>query len=410
MSDDRDQSGKDEASTKEETDAASSLGKLTSGAGDVLSGASGLLDPGVETEEAREALETASKVADTASKAAQAASDLGKAASAIDGGNVGKAAAGLGDALGGAGDGAGGLTGAIGGMVPDTEARQALQDASRIADSAAQIARGAGQLVDGASELLDELIGGGRHPVEFELEIAGEDTQLTVRHVSMQEGLGELYDGWVEATFSSDAALDEEQLLSKDVTLTIMRGDERRYFRGIIRQATIRRAQEHQVIQIDVAPALWLADETLDSRIYQDITVPDLVEKVVKELLGGRNRKVKRELVESYKPHEYLVQHRESHYQFLSRLMREEGIFFYFDHDEDDSEHEVLVLADSNNNRPLVRPSHDGIVEYEEEENRREGREVAFSVHREQRVGASDAVVRGFDWTNPALKVEHELK
>jgi type VI secretion system secreted protein VgrG len=161
-------------------------------------------------------------------------------------------------------------------------------------------------------------------------------------------------------------------------------------------------------LNVDVAPALWLATQSLDSRVYQDLTVPELVEKVSNELLGGRSRTVKRDLTQTYEKHEYLVQHRESHFDFISRLMREEGIFFYFDHDEDESEHEVLILADSNTNRPLVRPNHDGVVEYEEQENQREGREVAFHVHREQHIGPTDAVVRGYDWTNPGLNVHHE--
>lgn len=397
---------------KDEPNPAGSVGDMAGGLADAVGGVSDLLGDGADTKEAREGLEVAEGVIDGVKDAAKTADAAGKALGAISKGDVGGAAGGIGNALGSAGSGVGELTGAVGGMAPE-EAKQGLKDASRVANTVGTIARGAGQLVDGASDLLDglgDLIGGGRQSVDFELEIAGADAQFTVRDVNMHEGLGALYEGWIEATFDANTALDEQELLSKDVTLGIERGEERRHFRGIIRRASVRRAQEHQVLQLDVAPALWLADETLDSRVYQDVSVPDLVEQVITELLGDRQRKVKRELTETYEPHEYLVQHRESHFQFLDRLMREEGIFFYFDHDEDDSEHEVLVMGDSNSNRPLVRAAHDGVIEFEEEENRREGREVAFAVHSEQRVGASDAVVRGFDWTNPNLNVENEQK
>ena len=384
-----------------------SITDIAGGAGEVLGGVADLLGDGEE--DAREGLEAAEEGLGAVKDGVKTAEQLGKVAKAFEGGKVGDAAGGIGNALGAGGAGLGTLAGAIGGALPDGEVRRGFQEASRVANTVGQIARGVGQIVEGASDLLGGLFGQ-RHPVHFELSIAGEDAHFTVRHVSLQEGLGELYDGFVEATFPSDASLDEHELLSKDIHLVIERGQEQRHFRGVIRHASIRRAQEHQVLNVDIAPALWLAQQTLDSRVYQDLTVPELVEKVNNELLGGRNRTVKQDLTQTYEKHEYLVQHRESHFDFLSRMMREEGIFFYFDHDEDESDHEVLILADSNSNRPLVRPDHDGAVEYEEEENRREGREVAFHVHREEHVGPTDAVVRGYDWTNPGLNVQHERK
>ena len=384
-----------------------SITDIAGGAGEVLGGVADLLGDGEE--DAREGLEAAEEGLGAVKDGVKTAEQLGKVAKAFEGGKVGDAAGGIGNALGAGGAGLGTLAGAIGGALPDGEVRRGFQEASRVANTVGQIARGVGQIVEGASDLLGGLFGQ-RHPVHFELSIAGEDAHFTVRHVNLQEGLGELYDGFVEATFPSDASLDEHELLSKDIHLVIERGQEQRHFRGVIRHASIRRAQEHQVLNVDIAPALWLAQQTLDSRVYQDLTVPELVEKVNNELLGGRNRTVKQDLTQTYEKHEYLVQHRESHFDFLSRMMREEGIFFYFDHDEDESDHEVLILADSNSNRPLVRPDHDGAVEYEEEENRREGREVAFHVHREEHVGPTDAVVRGYDWTNPGLNVQHERK
>lgn len=387
---------------------AGAVGDVAGGVGEVLGGAADLLGEGEETREAREGLETASDIAGGVKDGAKTAEGLIKAGGAIGRGDVGGAAGALGGALGSAGAGVGAITGAIGNVVPH-ELKQGFQDASRVASAVGQIARGVGQIVEGGAELL-EALSSQRQPVHFELEIADEDAHFRVQSVHLNEALDELYEGRIDAVFDLDHHIEERDLLSRDVSLTIERGDERRHFRGIVRHASVRRVQDHHVLHLDVVPALWLASETLDSRIYQDLTVPDLVEQVVQELFGARHRRVKRELTEEYESHEYLVQHRESHFGFLSRLMREEGIFFYFDHDEDDSEHEVLVLADSNSNRPLVRPAHDGVVEYDEADSRREGREVAFHVHREHRVGATDAVVKGFDWTRPDLNVQHERK
>ncbi len=260
-----------------------------------------------------------------------------------------------------------------------------------------------------AGHAMDDLLGS-RQVVHFEMEIEGGPASLTVAHVELYESLGELYDGRISATFGSHEHVDEHDLLAKNVTLRIERGVERRSFRGIVRTATVRGVREHQELDLTVVPALWLASEIVDSRIYQDISVPDLVEQLVEELLGKRERKMKKELTRTYDKHEYLVQHRESHYDFLARLMREEGIFYYFDHDDDESQNEVLVLADSNRNLRRARESHGGFVDYEEQEDRQEGREVAFEVHRRESVGASDVAIRGKDWTNPPVQVQHERK
>lgn len=254
----------------------------------------------------------------------------------------------------------------------------------------------------------DTSVPGVRDDVSADLEIEDQDTRFHVVSVDLHERLGTHGDGFVTAIYPATTHIDRRELLSKNACVTLHRGDRVRRYRGIIKQASLGRVEEGQALRIEITPALWLLTETLDSRIYQDKTVPDLVEEIVDELLSGRRRTVRRELTETYEAHEYLVQHRESHYAFLSRLCQEEGIFIYFDHDDDDSDHEVLVLADSNDNRPEVLDGEGDTIPFDASEAARRGREIAFYVGSEHRVGATDAVVRGYDWSSPALEVQHE--
>ncbi|MGE3630420.1 MAG: type VI secretion system Vgr family protein [Sandaracinaceae bacterium] len=375
-------------------------------AGGVSEGLEAIADAVGEDEDVKEGLETAAAVAKAVQQGAGAARGIQGAASGIQSGDAGRAASGIGGAVGAAGSGVGTLLGGIGGALPEGEARQALNTASNVARTVGTVARGAGELLERGAELIESMGGGEQHDVRYHLEVQGSELYWAVHHVSLHERLGELSSCLVEASLPNDQAPEEPELLGKDGGLIIERGEERRSFRGVIRHAQMTRGENRTSIRLDLAPALWLAAETLDSRIYQGLDVPTLVEQVVDELVGSRQRTVRRELAESYPVHEYLVQHRESHWTFLKRICEEEGIFLYFDHDEEDRE--VLVLGDSNDNRPPVRADHDGVIDYESGGNQSAGREVATRATRDHRVGATDVVARSFDWTNPSLSVHHE--
>jgi type VI secretion system secreted protein VgrG len=91
-----------------------------------------------------------------------------------------------------------------------------------------------------------------------------------------------------------------------------------------------------------LVPWLWVLTRSSDCRIFQNETVPDIITKVFKDhgFSDFSNR-----LIGSFSPREYCVQYRETDFNFVSRLMEEEGIFYFFEHTEDKH---ILVLA----NRP----------------------------------------------------------
>ena len=364
-----------------------------------------MLGEGEDTKDLRAAIDTAGGIAEGVKAGAEVADTLGKLGGAISGGYIDKSASGIGDALGGAGAGVGAITGALGEVVPE-EMREGFREASKVANSVGQIARGVGQLVEGVSDLLEDLLGQ-RKEVEAHLSVAGEDVEWHVRSAHFSDAIGALTSCSVDARAPKDAALDEEELLSKAAHLSLERGDEHRSIRGIIRQAHVSRRAEHTAVHLEIVPAAWTLTQIVDSRVYQDVSVPDLVERIMREALDGQ-RSVRKDLTETYKPHEYLVQYRESSWAFIQRLCDDEGVFLYFDHDE--GEEETLVLADTNDNRPVLREAAEGKIPYEQSQERIAGREVAYGVHRHRRMGPTDAAVKGYDWTHPALNVEKERK
>src|SRR5262249_43327426 len=91
-----------------------------------------------------------------------------------------------------------------------------------------------------------------------------------------------------------------------------------------------------------LVPWLWSLTRTSNCRIFQNMTVPDIIMKVFKD--RGFNDFDNR-LYGNFAPREYCVQYRETDFNFVSRLMEEEGIFYFFKHEIDKH---TLVLA----NRP----------------------------------------------------------
>ena len=89
-------------------------------------------------------------------------------------------------------------------------------------------------------------------------------------------------------------------------------------------------------------PWLWFLTRTANYRIFQEKTVPDILKEMFDEHSAIAN--VEFELTETYTQWTYCVQYRETDFDFVSRLMEHEGIYYYFRHT--DGKH-TLVIADS---------------------------------------------------------------
>jgi len=137
-----------------------------------------------------------------------------------------------------------------------------------------------------------------------------------------------------------------EDIIGKNVTVSIILADgDKRFFNGIISSFSQRRgggeAGGDSHYAATMVPWLWLLTRTADSRIFQKLSVPDIVEKIFteKEFLD-----YKLLLNDSYEKRDYCVQYRETDFNFISRLLEEEGISYFFEHEE---KKHTLILADA---------------------------------------------------------------
>lgn len=183
----------------------------------------------------------------------------------------------------------------------------------------------------------------------FGFEISGVSTKFQVSGFELVEGISELFTAHVKLV-SEETDVSFEDVVGKTATLTITKGDEStaRHVAGIVsrfEQAGDATRTGHYFATI--VPKAWRALQRFDVRIFQSKSVPDILNEVFS---GAGITSVQVSLQRSYSPREYCVQYRESDWAFASRLMEEEGIYYFFEHTDGDSK---LVLGDTPNNPPI---------------------------------------------------------
>ena len=169
----------------------------------------------------------------------------------------------------------------------------------------------------------------------------GEDV-LLFHSMTASEQLGLLFQFDLDL-LSTDHAINLKDILGQNVTVRYQptEGDAR-YFNGFVSRFS--QAGTHGelfVYNATLRPWFWFLTRTADCRIFQKKKVPDIIKEVFRDhgfsdfedTLSG-----------SYREWENCVQYRETDFNFLSRLMEQEGIYYYFKHEN--GKH-MLVLSDS---------------------------------------------------------------
>lgn len=165
---------------------------------------------------------------------------------------------------------------------------------------------------------------------------------LLLLKMTGSERLGRLYEFSLEL-LSKNNEINFEDIIGQSITVTVKLPDgSQRYFNGLVSQFTQAGTQGNFVLyKAVVRPWLWFLTRTADCRIFQEMKVPDIIKQVFRDL-GFTDFEDR--LSGSYKTWTYCVQYRETDFNFVSRLMEHEGIYYYFKHQ--DGKH-ILVLSDA---------------------------------------------------------------
>ena len=139
-----------------------------------------------------------------------------------------------------------------------------------------------------------------------------------------------------------DEAVDFSKILNNNIVVTVKRDqDPPRLINGLVAGFTQAWSDGRVTFyHAEIRPWLWKLTLTRNSRIFQNMTVPDILSKLFSDL-GCTD--FKDNTTKTYQQRIYCVQYQETAFDFASRLMEDEGIFYFFEHAK---EAHTLVLAD----------------------------------------------------------------
>jgi type VI secretion system secreted protein VgrG len=166
------------------------------------------------------------------------------------------------------------------------------------------------------------------------------DGTLVLEEMSGRESLGAPF-SYELALMSLNPNIDLTGLLGQPMTVYVTLPEGERQFNGIVTHAEISATVGDRTrYRVTLRPWLSLLAYTSNCRIFQDKSVVDIVKEVFRD--NGFSD-LEDALNDTYAPLEFCVQYRESDFNFVSRLMEHEGIYYYFKHED---EKHTLVLAD----------------------------------------------------------------
>ena len=221
---------------------------------------------------------------------------------------------------------------------------------------------------------------------------------LEVIGLSGQEAISEPFRFELQLRAPRDSAVPFEALVGRPLQVEL-RIPQRpgRIWHGIVTELSeTGRDGRHAYYDAVLAPRLWLKTKIIRSRVFQDKTVPQILGEAVFADLDVELR-----LVEQYPPHAYCVQYRESDFDFASRLMEEEGLYYYFEHA--DGRHRMIV-ADRSSTSP-VAPT-DAALKFDDQAGGRHDGARVFRWKKTQQVQFNELSLRDYTFEAPKKRMQ----
>ncbi|QZP26553.1 type VI secretion system Vgr family protein [Pseudomonas mosselii] len=223
--------------------------------------------------------------------------------------------------------------------------------------------------------------------------------KLILAEMGGSEELGRLFDFELQLT-SDDPAIDLNQLLGKPMSLSVQQSvGSSRHFHGIVARCSQSVDQgQFASYRVTLRPWLWLLTRTSDCRIFQHLSAPQIIKQVFRDLGFSDFEDL---LSRNYREREYCVQYRETSFDFVSRLMEEEGIYYFFRHEQ---ERHVLVLADAYGAHQKA-PGYETVPYYPPDGQHRE-RDHINDWHLAQEVQPGSLELNDYDFQRPSARID----
>jgi type VI secretion system secreted protein VgrG len=235
----------------------------------------------------------------------------------------------------------------------------------------------------------------------FELTTPLGKDVLLFRAMRGREELSRLFEYDLLA-LSADPAIAPGKLLGRDVTVSVeLASGKRRHIHGYVtRFAQGEMVGRYFEYRMRVQPWLWFLTRTADCRIFQDKTPPE----IIKEIFADHKDVAvyEEQLAGTYAKREYCVQYRETDFAFVSRLMEEEGMYYHFEHKEDQH---VLKIEDASTAHVAI-PDRATIAFYPPGRQVRVDPEYIHHWVATEELQPAETVTDDYDFTKPKAELE----
>ncbi len=239
--------------------------------------------------------------------------------------------------------------------------------------------------------------------VKATFQVSGLGDTLYVLSFEGEEGISVPYQlNLLLACSSSQVALSD--VVGQDCALTLTSPTGDRHIHGLVSHFQQQDSgRKFTVYEATVVPAIWRLLYTRDSRIFQQMTIKEIVSKILKD----RQIDFKFQTKGNRAPptREYCVQYRESDWAFISRLLEEEGFFYFFEHKRDKH---VLHIGDDSQFHPEI--SGTSTVDFHAPDAMIASTEHIFRLYVSESVRSGKAALTDFNFKKPALSLLREKK
>ncbi|MFS8069951.1 MAG: type VI secretion system tip protein TssI/VgrG, partial [Byssovorax sp.] len=236
----------------------------------------------------------------------------------------------------------------------------------------------------------------------FLFEVDGLAQTLRVVRFSGSEGLSELFRFEVIVA-SEDGAVGFDDIIGKPALLTMRADeDESRYVHGIV--ARMRQGdfgKKLTTYHLTIVPRPWRLLHRQDCRIFQELTAKEIIQKVLEGAGLTSDTDFRLAVQGSHAVREYCVQYRESDWAFVSRLMEEEGIYYFFEHLAD--KHLLTIVDKLSAHVPIAGES---TIKFRPSLGALSKGEHVHRFHYAEEIRSGKVTIRDYDFKKPGLKLE----
>ncbi len=227
----------------------------------------------------------------------------------------------------------------------------------------------------------------------------GDVDRFQVMRYRGSEGLSRLYRFEIELA-SADEAFAFDDIVGKPAVLSIYAPGGARYFHGVVSRFELTGETADQLyFRAELVPSIWMLTHRYNSRIFQGQTTKEIINDVLTKA-GVPTDRVDLEGISAPQSREYCVQYRETDFNFICRLMEEEGIWWYF---EQTLEGHTFVASDATEYAAI---EGEGALPYQPPSGMNVQGDHVFRFRLGQAVRPGAVVLRDFSFENPSLNLE----